>query len=840
MSPTSTRLDESAFVKKLSAKVDRKERAKGERLRAEFVARADLQPPDVLRLIDIQATCQARLVLLRSYMEVLQLHADDYLSGSSELGVDYSAISHTFGMEVYSIFDCKCASTLSLTANVPPRCWDKPCPHFNGKDDKHDVRNRIVNDILEMCYILSRAGVRYAWHDGVCIAQYNEKELTATIKSIGWIYASAKDTIVFLHYIGKPMAPIAPRGCGYELACRWHTRVWTFQEAALSKSRRYCVRVCKRSLHFNRLSGNCDTLKDFEKKAKKFEQKASQWYEKSTSEIDVITEERFLEIIYDALDPLQDLWDAIRTFKAMLEEVKIQNGAVSQQLAASVNSWYLYIQTWFECLEDLRDTLIRTCLRFPELGTALVQCSMRDSKHTGDRINSVLTLAGLKDLVAPKDFDKAGDSMEAWTLKFFEKQGQWGLAWAVLSGNKGLAESEDLHKITHSWVPLLWKPLSGPKVGGYECKESRGIQFRVCKDDGKLELTGELLCVAVTFSLKLKEDNDDTYIQDLYEKAHGRSPQALGHNGNLIGPQLEAVLGEGERNVDGKCEADRDCTCGGCAHYIWWVCTQVFVLFKYRFKYLFTTPVLPDVHGCHLSGHPEIFQIHADGEQGNAEVDSTDTASDEDSGGTQDHNTEDEISTDTDCDYQADEGNGDEGEEEEQAYAEEILDQAMSVHKETEIEQHDEEVVNDEFWNGASIHAGSEDEKPKMAMDIISISTDGSHGFSVRLPEAEAWDIMGMATFFPLQVLEDGRVIAGQHIKEGESLHACFVAPLHYDWMISSVQSAFLITDNLFIDPSNNSITASKIGILSATTTGRGLLRSVHVPSKTINKLVIN
>ncbi|MCO5585874.1 hypothetical protein L7F22_039807 [Adiantum nelumboides] len=224
---------------------------KRDRDRAEFLARGRLQPSPVLRVIDIQAKCQIRTVVLMDYRH------------GEVLKVGFSAISHTYGMEVYDIFNCQCTTKVS-SVYMNPRCLVGPCPHDSTVSvERSRTRDRVVNDILGMCENLCKAGVEYAWHDGVCICQHDDAEVMEMIKCMGWVYAYAKETIIFLHYVGKPMEPIGPGDGVNELICRWHTRVWTLQEGAWSNERRYCVRVGD-TANFKRLQ-HCQSLEEYEK-----------------------------------------------------------------------------------------------------------------------------------------------------------------------------------------------------------------------------------------------------------------------------------------------------------------------------------------------------------------------------------------------------------------------------------------------------------------------------------------------------------------------------------------------------------------------------------------------
>lgn len=462
----------------------------GDKKRAQFLATANLCVPQVFRVIDIEATCS------RGHVTLLDYHREQV----SACG--YSAISHTYGLEVYSIFDCQCACVFSSSnATIPPRCWDQPCPHMAPGEVK-EQRDRVVNDILRMCDILSKAGVRYAWHDGVCIAQHDDKEVTATIQSMGWIYSTAIETIVFLHYVGKPMAPISPHGSGYDLVCRWHTRVWTLQEASLSKKRRYCVRVCTSPVCFQGFYRSCHTLKKLVRKMKEFEETVALWYRVDSSEVDVITEEKFMvDFIWKAEEVSVQLWQAAQRLKESRSSLwSVANDTLG------LEDWLTRMRIWYSCLARLNAALRSTCLRFPTLGVTLAACSRRDSKHVGDRINSILILAGVKDFVAPKKFLGGDDTMEVWTIEFFKRQGQGGLSLALFSINVGIMKDDDdmQENITCTWVPLLWRPLREPDILGIgEPTKHWGIELEV-SEDRRLQLKGDLVCVAMTFTLKLK------------------------------------------------------------------------------------------------------------------------------------------------------------------------------------------------------------------------------------------------------------------------------------------------------------------------------------------------
>lgn len=432
--------------------------AKRDEERAQFLARAALQPPPVLRVIDLKSTCKAKKVVLRDYWdpEVQQ--------------VGFSAISHTYGMEVYDVFNCQCTTEFSSTAYVSPRCLVGPCPHdATVSQEGRETRDRVVNDILGMCENLGKAGAEYAWHDGVCIAQHDDAEVKATIKCMGWVYASAKETIIFLHYVGNPMAPVAPGNADHELTCRWHTRVWTLQEAALSNRRRYCVRVGSGP------SGNCQSLEEFEKEI-------GLWYEDESSKVMVIEEDRYVSLlwqIYLVLYPLLANYAQTRSFM----DLDIMDG---------LEMWRKGIK-WSTCLYKLTSNMLVTCFTFPSAENAITMGAGRQSKHVGDHINSILALAGVRDFVAEKDED-----MERSTIEFFKRQEQpAGLARALFSANVCQLDTDvekHMREVRqHTWPPLLWKLV---KIGDFAFGPN--IQFRVQKDEN-LEVRAELLCVSVRF-----------------------------------------------------------------------------------------------------------------------------------------------------------------------------------------------------------------------------------------------------------------------------------------------------------------------------------------------------
>lgn len=640
----------------------------GEKQRARFLAATNLQHPEAFRVIDIKSTCSRRHVTLLDYQNV------------QASGYGYSAISHTYGLEVYSIFNCPCACVFScINARIPPRCWDCPCPHTAPGECK-DQRDRVINDILRMCDILGKAGVAYAWHDGVCIAQHDDNEVGATIQSMGWIYSSANETIVFLHYVGKPMAPIAPRGSGYDLACRWHTRVWTLQEAALSKKRRYCVRVCDPPLRFCHFSRPCNTPKKLARCTKEFEETIALWYRFDSSKIDVITEERFI------VDYIQEAEEVACHLRLMAINLK-ENHSLWRESneALGLDGCYTCIKSWFSCLTRLKETLRQTCLGFPTLGAALTDCSRRDSKHVGDRINSVLTLAGLKDFVVPKEFKEANaGTMEGWTIEFFERQGQGGLAWALFSLNVGRVEWNDgMQKaITCSWVPLLWRPLRDPDIVAIsEASKRWGIKFTVCEDK-RLRLKGELVCVPMTLTLKLKEDEPIPVAEHLAAE-EGSGDEYVGED--LLTDDLHIAE---ENSVEACTDAEQD-----------------------------------SFGDKHIEDGKDLL-MYVD------EANSNETSTDE------------QVS---------------------------------------ELEVDDDE--QDEGMDEEELEVVAQHVKDRESLDLeLNISAEGFiDTFLVRFLGMNI--IMGAATFFPVQLNEegDGHRIGDCEIKEGDSFNAFLLVPLHYE-----------------------------------------------------------
>lgn len=452
-------------------------KAEGDLSRLEFLRELRLGPPKVLRVIDCQATCKANQVVLRDWED------------SCVQAMGYTAISHTYGLDVYTVFNCRCATNCLAEE---PRCSLGCCPHDPAASDAATTKHRqVVQDILNMCAILREAGVDYTWHDGVCIAQHKDSEVEDAIDHMGWIYSNAKDTIIFLHYVGKPMAPIRPSNDVDEMTSRWHTRVWTLQEAALSNCRRYCVRVGTTPL------GDC-------KSAEEFQMKLALWYNDEFSKIEVIEEERFFEIVKSMNLILNSLRDAEEDNR---------------------------ISVWADCIFNLIETLQRVCFEFPAIDEALQLCSLRDSKHKGDRINSILTLARVTGFVAPKDHN-----VEDSTLKFFERQGKEGLALALftMNGFLGVADRRDYVARRHTWLPVLSNPVQSIYIHKFGDDVSLTVMV-----DGKMELRGSLVGIKVRFMVMPNqprgpfEPNDIVYFG---EDAEGESNdesyglESIGHD----------------------------------------------------------------------------------------------------------------------------------------------------------------------------------------------------------------------------------------------------------------------------------------------------------------------
>ncbi|KAI5063990.1 hypothetical protein GOP47_0020660 [Adiantum capillus-veneris] len=487
--------------------------------RAAFLEKARLSPPRFLRVIDCEASVEEGVVVLidwdidvpefptRSSSEISEkhmfyageasgsvhdggasdaatrgVHVCDNLKPSTEdidaaCGDDieveededsdeeedhgYCAISHTYGMYVYEVFDCACAA--KCDAKVPRADPAKtPC---KGMHKDPDLQQRVIGDILGMCQLLVQvAGVRYAWHDGVCIAQHDEEEVTHFIRHMGWIYANADSTIIFLHYIGRPMAPIGPGVPPFDLISRWQTRVWTFQEAALSKCRRYCVRSGA-SLR------QCSSLQEFENTL-------ASWYEEGGSNsIEILEEEQFWNLVEELLEVLSGL---------------PQDGLRDDAPIAAFK-----VLKWINCLSMWLNLLASSCQSFPSIVHALDTSASRESKHEGDRINSILALAGVTDFDAHKD-----NNVEDSTREFFKRMDHAGLALALFTTNR-YASLQSASNRKHTWFPTLSKSLMlTPKhtITREPNFHTQDIDFTVL-DDGSLEVKGRLACIKARFNV---------------------------------------------------------------------------------------------------------------------------------------------------------------------------------------------------------------------------------------------------------------------------------------------------------------------------------------------------
>lgn len=226
--------------------------------------------------------------------------------------------------------------------------------------------------------------------------------------------------------------------------------------------------------------GECQGLQEFE-------EKIALWYRDDSSEVAVIEEDRY--------------WKILEELHAVIVPLCL--------LTTNAKAW-----KWCGCLIDWMDTLRYTCFQFPSVTIALEMCSNRHSKHEGDRINNILVLSGVKDFVAPKDIN-----VEVSTIEFFRRQGQQGLARAVFTANL-MFKSLDMDGRHHTWVPMLSNPLKsvyeaihmpahlgdilGNGVDGgtvFISSVENFIGFTVL-EDGKIQLRGELACVAVKFTVR--------------------------------------------------------------------------------------------------------------------------------------------------------------------------------------------------------------------------------------------------------------------------------------------------------------------------------------------------
>eukprot|EP00250_Pteridium_aquilinum_P035273 c9054_g1_i1 orf=1-1299(-) len=343
-------------------------------------------PPPQFRLIDCKSTCDRKRVVLVDW-----LHDEQYR---------YTAISHTWGEDAYAVFNCECACDCSRCIIPRYDSRTKPCSGTEAHDPLH---TEVIGGILKMCERLMGAGCEFLWHDGVCIAQHNEEEVTETIRHMGWVYANASDTIIFLHNVGNPMS-LLPLQKPYKT--RWNTRVWTLQEAALSRRRRYCIRLvhfCKPPDDFfmgfyhsaeeysqaklacisegGHLSVMSSTLR------KDFETKLEQCYQDDSC-IAVLEEEQFWSHLLSLWAQVQYLCKCMLVFPSETSLMDFEERE---------SKWLSSLKTWIMIL-------VTELFEFPDLFAVILVCARyRESKHEGDRINSLLGLAGITDFVAPKD-----------------------------------------------------------------------------------------------------------------------------------------------------------------------------------------------------------------------------------------------------------------------------------------------------------------------------------------------------------------------------------------------------------------------------------------------------
>lgn len=452
-----------------------------ESCRQHFLERVGLSAPAFLRVIDCQRSVREGAVVLIDW---------DLSPGIHSVG-GYTAISHTYGMEVYEVFDCACATKcFCLKQRASPT--KTPCKgHFC---DPHPLlQTQKISDILTMCRQLLQGGCLYAWHDGVCIAQFDKEEVSHFIQHIGWIYAYAQDTVIFLHYIGQPMAPIAAGPHAIDLISRWQTRAWTFQEAALSKRRRYCVR------NGLKLTA-CRSWAELEFKL------VSLYEPSSADAIDIIDEKEFLDYVLHLLEAICDVQRA--------------------------DGWeWPNSKAWVWCLCSWLKLINTSFYAFPNIGMALEECSRRESKHEGDRINSILALAGIQGYDAPKD-----EKLEESTIQFFKrlKAHIKGLALALFTTNFYAPPVYSLSCIfSHTWLPCLSGPLilcpshlQEEEEEGSLSSCTNDIDFEVL-EDGNLEVTGSLACVRVQFQVVHKEEDAKNLTEDILLYSHEQYEDGL-------------------------------------------------------------------------------------------------------------------------------------------------------------------------------------------------------------------------------------------------------------------------------------------------------------------------
>lgn len=390
----------------------------------------NLGPPPQFRLIDCKSTSEQNRVVL----------VDGHARQDS-----YTAISHTWGEEIYGVFNCECACVCS---SMVPRCCGEPCPGAAAHGERHSV---VIGDILKMCERVKKAGSEFVWHDGVCIAQHNEKEVQETIRHMGWIYAHAADTVIFLDYVGKPMA-LLPLDKPY--LTRWYRRVWTVQEALLARRRRYCIRMAphfhetppdffngpyssveeyyEAKLAYFSNNGYCESSTTMED----FEAKLAHCYEDDSC-IAVIEEEQF--------------WNQLISLYAQV--LYLDKYLLIVLSKPRSNCDVLKVEKWFTGLHAWITHFKEQVFKFPSLSHVLTSCALfRESKHEGDRINSILGLAGITDFVAPKD-----GNFEASSIEFLKRADQELIPEVMFWVNASWTEDHACRR--HTWLPRLSTPI---------------------------------------------------------------------------------------------------------------------------------------------------------------------------------------------------------------------------------------------------------------------------------------------------------------------------------------------------------------------------------------------
>jgi hypothetical protein len=94
-------------------------------------------------------------------------------------------------------------------------------------------------DLTTAAKCIYKVGYEWCWIDNICIDQNSIEEKQREITSMGLYYRSAMKCLVFtggLHNVGEIVYN------NYTVP-RWHNRVWTLQEAVLSKDAAYVYRV---------------------------------------------------------------------------------------------------------------------------------------------------------------------------------------------------------------------------------------------------------------------------------------------------------------------------------------------------------------------------------------------------------------------------------------------------------------------------------------------------------------------------------------------------------------------------------------------------------------------